>query len=285
MGIWIRALFCFLCAYGLVSGSRLEAEEGTTEVSIALPEAKTLILTIEPLGGSIDDRMLEKFKRDAPLIFNQYIRVFGFNLRSGARLEVRIYFNKDEYMLYKKRKNLPKAATGNFEPDGLINIEYQVSVDSAVTCFRHELSHFFEHEFMGKMPGYLSEAFADALGEYQVPEFGVRLKGSKLDDELRNKIVSGEQLDLRLSLGSSGHNQSYCSENGNIGFTVVTYLLSDDIKARILGEALLYMKSRRHALDDFVDGLDKYYPGGIDALQRDWEEWVVGYIDEIRGEG
>jgi hypothetical protein len=197
-------------------------------------------------------------------------------------LTVRIYFQKEEYDRYKKQKGLPEVATGNFEPGGVVNVVYQFSVDGTLSGIRHEVSHFFTYKFAGSLPGYFGETFADALGEYQVPEFGVRWMGGPLEDKLRDKIRRGEPPDLWSALGSSGDHRSYCSEDWQIGFLVITYLLSDEAKTGVLSRAIRHMMDHHRSLDAFVDGLDMHYPGGMRGLQKDWEKWAVGYIDKIR---
>lgn len=226
-------------------------------------------------------------------IFEIYRNALGLNYRDDAHINVSIYGKYDEFEQY---RNLyaPKAETitGFYLPaknEAIIWKNRNTKTMLSVTT--HECSHAILGYKVGRSPAWLNEGLAEYFETMEVFGFAVVVPPHKAWDELiQERYYQQELMPLQEYLALT--NEEWRSYNGDDGsaysmaWSLVYYLMGtregrlllkkmivhlEPPSARAKGQETSPLQPRQF---NSIDSINKFYYGGIKALELNWHQWI-----------
>ena len=138
---------------------------------------------------------------------------------------------------------------------------------------RHESTHVIMAGLFGHMPTWFTEGMAEYFEHLKVTGQG--------------KIIYPDKQQLALLRGRSlPHLSTWFSQTGNwyqdsqrdfnyaVAWSVIHFLMEEEWRRQLLGG---YMKALGKDLCRSVSAVEHFsqaYPGGLNQMSRDWQQWV-----------
>ncbi|MGB0132877.1 DUF4124 domain-containing protein, partial [Dokdonella sp.] len=160
--------------------------------------------------------------------------------------------------------------------DRTIRIRHRDDIETSFQILRHEIAHALVHEHVGQLPVAINEGLAGFFERIEVTGMGARIA---LDDVRRKPdpeiSVDGqdELVDLLAREGAgfygAGQEQRYFRAKALIA------LLMERAEGRTaLGSVLSAQRLTPCQPVEPALMLEQTYPGGLEALARDWSGWL-----------
>ena len=141
---------------------------------------------------------------------------------------------------------------------------------------RHEVVHLALGNWLGHLPIWLNEGLAELVEDLSFAGSYARTS----DPARRLRTVARELRSGRipplgsfLRLDRDGWVQIGLPASYDAAWSLVHFLLEDP-NSRVVPDLLAALQAHRCRPFDTVAWLDRAYPGGLGALDRDWRRWV-----------
>jgi len=187
------------------------------------------------------------------------------------------------------QQRFARAAAGNGLDSAKVGDFYSFRDNEAVVRWtddprtravaRHEIAHLALGNWLGQVPLWLNEGLAEVVERMQFQQnFATAAAPARDLDGLRRLQRAGRLPALPVFLASDrndwnrwGNDLAY-----PYAWSLVHFLLQEPSRQRGVSDLLNALAQHRCLGFDHVDALDHGYPGGLKALERDWQRWLLG---------
>ncbi len=144
---------------------------------------------------------------------------------------------------------------------------------------RHEIAHLALGNWLGQVPLWLNEGLAEVVERMQFQQsFATAAAPARDLDGLRRLQRAGGLPALPVFL--AGDREDWNRWGNDLAYpyawSLVHFLLQEPSRQRGVSDLLNALAQHRCLGFDHVDALDRGYAGGLAALERDWQRWLLG---------
>lgn len=201
-------------------------------------------------------------------------------------------FNHVTIKLYKERASvaaLYNAGKKNGEDrnvpafyrprDNTAHIWQNRNFDRLLATINHEITHALLRHRYRKLPTWLNEGAAEYFEQMQIAGLGAQISISPYQlKRVSAEYESGSFLRVE-ELTRLPHRQFHINQNNKMAMygwsgALFFYLSSEESKQNVLLKLFEELPAAENALDHSVIIFERYYPGGLVRLQRDFERWL-----------
>lgn len=215
---------------------------------------------------------------------DMYSNVLGLELHELDSFNVKIFGSQKEFAVYRDRYYPnSETATGLYSAKNNEAIVWQNrDFQSMLGVVIHEMSHALLRMALKTPPRWVNEGLAEYFESMQVSGQSVTLKPQLAwKDTVKDYYFAGHQIQLADLVSwdwkqwltfNQNHNLSYASS-----WSLTHFLMSSDAGKHSLKQYLQDLDQslkNKQNLDDAAS-FEASYPGGLKALQTEWENWLT----------
>jgi hypothetical protein len=160
--------------------------------------------------------------------------------------------------------------------DRTIRIRHRDDVETGFRVLRHEISHALVHEHVGNLPTAINEGLAGFFERLEVSGMGARivLDGARRRPDAGMSADGQDEL-VDLLAREGAHFYGTGQEARYFRSMALVAVLMERVEGRAALSALILAQREAPCLPvEPATILDQAYPGGLEALARDWSTWL-----------
>ena len=166
------------------------------------------------------------------------------------------------------------ASTGAYVPQQhTIYVRMQDNDELAFSILRHEITHALIHEQVGNLPVALNEGLAEYFRRYRVAGMGGQIDIGADRSVLIGAAPSGDGSDALVDLLALSGPDFYAADRDRRyvqAYALIAVLMRGTAETAALHEVLARQRADPCVPVQAEKVLDERYPGGLEALTRDW---------------
>jgi len=220
---------------------------------------------------------------------SQHRKVFGFKVRPGFKVRMRIFGRYDDYEQFtladKQSRYIAQHAGSITNLSGYYSHRTrevvtwrQAQPGSLANNILHEASHAIMLAHYRRVPIWLGEGCATYFSyppnmqdEYDVGS--LKYRWAKLNLWLRESQLPA--LPQFLNLSEKEWRNQDIDQAYTVSWSLFQFLMSSPANQRILRQLLEGLQQNPGRTMDCAALITRFYPGGTTRLERDWHSWIA----------
>ena len=240
-------------------------------------------ITIEGVGYGLPNALRDRIAVSVRKIFTIYQQSLGVSHNTEKEFRIVIYGSEAAYLAY-QRQVAPLLTESSAFYNGQNNqiTTWGMREDALLQVIIHECSHAIFGGQKRWIPTWLNEGLAEYFEPMRV--FGLGAEVPAQSYWLRTLRQAGYHRAASPNLTrylNAAHQDWYTANNGDSTLSYATswslvYFLMESDRGRQLLTALLDRTLKTPVpLLDSAGFIDQRWPGGLDALQTEWQQWLA----------
>ena len=254
-------------------------------------KGSTLPIQIFTKDCELNTAKKEKIKKGIVFLYNFFHTAFGLNYDKPFEIKIRFFGNFKDFKAYQKQvSDSTSDSDAGFHSKKTTNeiviffrdneLENDNILYQSVNMMYHEATHFFIYYHFYRLPMWIEEGLAEYLRGIRIENDNVIIAyGANEEAWLKYWLANGKLVSLKTYIDMpyedwKNYNKRLFGAGYITSWSLFYFSMSTKENRDIIKDILCNLRDTQNWEQPSL-AFNKYYPGGIKQMEKDWVDWFM----------